>query len=739
MNNLKIKKAAKFLVLTAAIVIVIVMLVFAFYCVKISVEYGNVNFDKDKLLLATSYAEIVDNNDNAIGKTSVNGRTTTNLATVPKHTLEAFLAIEDKDFYSHSGLNYRRIAKSLLTNIKHGYAKEGASTISQQLIKNTHLSNDKTIERKLKEVFLTKKLEKTFTKDEILEIYLNVIYFGNSCFGLEDASSFYFNKTANSLTIAESATLAGLIKSPKLYNPLTNKENCLNRRNLVINQMQKYGFITSAEAQSALSEKLEISQNRKQDCVEKAALDSACTLLNMSEKDVINSQLKISTFIDPKLQKLVDDIDLDMLKIGNVMPNYAIIIENNNDGTIQALRYSNVDILNMKRQPASCLKPFLVYAPNIEDGKINLMTKVDDSPINYGSFSPANADKKYKGYISAKEALSTSSNVCATKLLNYYGIDKAKATAAKFGFNFEKEDNHLALALGSMYHGCDLITLTNAYATLSRGGNYIKPQLIKTIKSKQLPLYASKAAQRQAISPETAYQLTLALQDCSANGTGKKLVKFCKYVACKTGTNGVTNSSSNTDAYNVSYSKEYTVCVWIGATDETLLPSNFNGGNHASIIAKSVWEQLAPQNKFEKPQNIIEKTIDKITYDSSGQIKLADDNAPERYTFDMFFNKKYAPKEKSTLFSDLEHVELDAKYSGNAVKLNFECKKYYNYTLFKSTGDNLEVLQTIDGKNGEIVFTDTNLPTRGAVSYYVVVSTNRSNTSRTSNIAKIIV
>lgn len=735
MKKSKFKKVAKTLALMGLLAFVATFCVFAFYYIKISIEYGDVKFDKEKLVLATSYAQVVDIDNQDIGKTTVDGRSAVLLDTLPTHVKNAFIAIEDQQFYKHNGLNYKRIVKSVLTNIRYGYAKEGASTISQQLIKNTHLSNDKTIERKLKEVFLTKKLEKTFSKDEILEIYLNIIYFGNGCFGIEDASQFYFNKSASDLSIAESATLAGIIKSPKLYNPLTHYENCLQRRNLVIRQMENCGYISENDAHNSTSEELAISKSRKQECIKKAVLDEACTILKMPEKELINSRLKINTFIDAKLQTIVDNIDLSLLETNDGMPNYAIIIENNKDASIQAIRYSNVDILTMKRQPASCLKPFLVYAPNLESGNINLQTKIDDSPINFGGFSPTNADKKFQGYISTKEALSTSSNVCATKLLSYYGIENAKKCATKFGFTFNNKDNHLALALGSMYYGCDLFTLTNSYATLARNGVYMQPKLISGIYSNQMPLYLNKSATTQAISPETAYQLTLALQDCSANGTGKKLSKFSKYVACKTGTNGAPNSSKNTDAYNLSYSTDYTVCVWIGANGQNLLPSTMNGGNHASIIAKSIWEQLNPTTTFTAPQNIVEKAIDKITYEDSGQIKLADKNAPQRYVCNMVFNKKYMPQETSTLFSAPKPVKLTATHTQGQVTLIFSCNKYYTYTIYKCVDDNTHILQTIKNKDGELNYCDKDLPEKGALTYYV--TTNAPNSSKTSSSDKI--
>ena len=733
----RFKKIFNIILILILVSILVCACVLGYFYVRIYAEYGNIKFDKEKLIAATSYVQILDDDGNSLSNASINGRATIKFNQLQPHTINAFIAIEDQNFYEHNGLNYKRMIKSLFTNIKNGYAKEGASTISQQLIKNTHLSNDKTIERKLKEIFLTKKLEKNFSKNDILEIYLNVIYFGNSCFGIEDASNFYFDKSANNLSIAESATLAGIIKSPKIYNPITNFDNCEKRRNLVLSQMEKCGFISTKEFQDSVASNLEIKQNTKQNAIEKPSIDSACKLLNMSEKDLIISNATIKTNIDPSLQKIIDDIDLSFLKYNDSFPDYAIIIENNKDSSVQAIRTSNIDLLNMKRQPASCLKPFLVYCPNFENGKINLLTKIDDSPITFNDFSPSNADKKYHGEISVTEAISSSSNICAAKLLNYYGIENAKKYAQKFGFKFDKNDDHLALSLGSMYYGCDLLTLTNAYATLARNGIYIPIKIVDNIKTKNMTIYQNKSEKTAAISPETAYQLTLALQECSKNGTGKKLNKFSQYVACKTGTHGAHSSTENIDAYNVSYSTDYTICVWIGASANNLLPTNYNGGNHPSIIAKSIWDKLSPNKNFNEPQNIVEKNIDKISYEKNGQIKLADNNAPERFIIKSKFNKKYAPTEVSTIFSNPQAPILTAKKIKNNIELSFVSEKYYEYDILKCINNDIELLSNIKNKSGQQTLLDNITINSTHITYYIVLKT--PNGVRTlSNEVKIL-
>lgn len=188
----------------------------------------------DGMNLLNTQIQIYDNEENQILTASATGQQTTNLAELPNYVGDAFVSIEDKTFYSHNGLNYVRIAKAGVKNMLSGYAKEGASTITQQLIKNIYLTNEKTLSRKVQEAYLAIKLEQKYPKEKILETYLNVIYFGNGAFGIENAARSFFDKPARELTLAESATLAGIIKSPKTYSPTQNKEKCLERRNLVL-------------------------------------------------------------------------------------------------------------------------------------------------------------------------------------------------------------------------------------------------------------------------------------------------------------------------------------------------------------------------------------------------------------------------------------------------------------------------------------------------------------------------
>ena len=734
-----LKKVFKVGIIIFAILVVAISCCLGYYYIKISSKYDNITFDKDKLITATSYAEILDSENQVVSNASIDGRKTIAFDEIPEHTINAFIAIEDQNFYKHNGINYKRILKSIFVNLKSGYAKEGASTISQQLIKNTHLNNEKTLERKHEEFFLTKKLEKSFTKNEIMEAYLNVIYFGNSCFGIENASNFYFDKSASELDIAESAMLAGIIKSPKLYSPILHENDCKARRNLVLNQMAKCNYITSEQEKTESQKDIILSKKTINNCLERNVLNFSAKTLNLAEKDLINSKLKIKTYIKPSLQNFIDNLDLSIFNYDNNIPEYAIIIENNKNGGIEAIRTSEaVNLEDMLRQPASCLKPFLVYAPNFEDGKINLLTKVDDEKTTIADFSPKNAGNKYKGNISVKEAISTSSNVCATKLLNYYGINKAKKTAEKFGFKFTKNDNHLALALGSLYNGCDLLTLTNAYATLANGGKKPNISVVESINGlNDIPLYKNESNKQTVISNETAFLLTKALQDCTKNGTAKKLKEYANVVASKTGTNGAINSNKNTDAYCISYSKDYTVCVWMGIknNDAELLPQNYNGGNQPASISKKIWDYLKPTQKFEIPSGIVKLRIDKENYDNNNTVKLATKETLDRYVIEEYFNKKYAPTLYADTFTAVSKPIFECKVSEKNVILNIETNKHTSYELHRISNGKDELLDTIKSQKNQYIYEDENL-SPNFYEYYIIAEKGES---KKSDIIKVLV
>ena len=324
------KKIVK-ICLTTFLLIIVGLVTFAtIYFFVNYTKFSHLPLDVDALTSPALSIEIYDKDNNIIDEENTfNGEYIT-LDKIPEHTKDAFLSIEDKDFYKHNGINKKRILKAMINNLKSFSLKEGASTISQQLIKNTHLSSEKTFERKIKEVALTKKLENAFTKDEILECYLNVIYFGNNCYGIESASNFYFNKSAENLTLGESCLLAGMIKSPNKYSPVSHPENATKRRNLVLKEMEKDGKIdANALIQNENAPiKLDINKEaeNKLNSYSQASIDEAMKILNLPAKQIAIGGYKIHTYQNDERQTALEEA----LSSTNFQDNdYAGIVNDN--------------------------------------------------------------------------------------------------------------------------------------------------------------------------------------------------------------------------------------------------------------------------------------------------------------------------------------------------------------------------------------------------------------------------
>ena len=376
-----------FLKISAIILLCISVIIFSLLLAYFLITKGAV-LDANKLVGAGQNIIICDENGNEITDASLEiQKKSVSLSKLNPDTINAFIASEDRSFYSHNGLNYKRMIKALFKNIASGSFKEGASTISQQLIKNTHLSSDKTIKRKLKEIKLTKKLEKRYSKDQILEMYLNTIYFGHNCYGLQSAAEFYFNKKAENLNLAESATIVGLLSSPNNYSPFKNPEKSLKRRNIVLHNMLTCGYIDDTVYASTVSLPLNAemkSTNGKYESYISAIFDE------LEEIDFNNYLLtdgcKITTYLDPYAQNQIENLEYPC--------DNAVIITDNFSGGVKAYKTT---VNGAKRQPGSTAKPIFVYAPAIEERQINPFTKILDEKINYSGYSPENYDKKYHG------------------------------------------------------------------------------------------------------------------------------------------------------------------------------------------------------------------------------------------------------------------------------------------------------------------------------------------------------
>ncbi len=611
---------------------------------------------------------------------------TVRIADIPTHTKNAFVCVEDKRFYSHDGFDVKRIAKAALNNLKARSFKEGASTISQQLIKNTHLSQEKTLKRKLKEWKLTRALERKYTKDEILEKYLNTIYFGHNCFGINAAAKFYFSKSATDLTLGESAILAGLVKSPNNYSPFRRPEECKKRKAVVLALMQNNKKITPAQKQAALEEPLPQRRNDSHLGYAHFMFDELSAL---AEKlgFTVGGKVELYTYLQPDVQSHLENMDFKSLNCGK-----TVLVADNATGGYKACVS---DVGNIRRLPGSVIKPLLVYGPAMEENFLSPATQILDEKVNYGGYQPENYDNEYHGYVSARTAIEKSLNIPAVKTLQAVGVKKCADYLRKMRFPVPEEDESLALALGGMKEGFTLRELTDGYSALANGGEYTEGGFIREIKINGQSVYRRKIKRTKIFSKETAYLLTDTLKSTAKNGTAKKLRSLPFEIAAKTGTSGT--KQGNRDAYSISYTTKDCVAVWLGNADNSKI--EHTGGGVPCNIAQSVHQFLYEYygkslSPFPQPDGVIKMALDKDAYEKEHTLMQADKLSPAEHHVYELFNKNAQPKQTSARFSCPTVRAPTTAIDEKGVRIDFgrEYPDYYEYKIERKGKDGTKTL-----------------------------------------------
>ena len=735
MANTKLKKI-KFIVCFFIIFFIYVfVLFFILFNFNLLNNFSSVPFNKEKLSYNTTNVNVYNNKGIKI-KPNIQEVKNVLFEEIPQTVIDAFISIEDKNFYKHKGVNYKRIVKALIKNIRTFSIAEGASTISQQLIKNTHLTNKKTLKRKIDEILLAKNMESTMTKNEIITAYLNAIYFGLNTFGINSASQRYFSKNVFELNLAESATLAGIINSPKKFSPINKKENCLKRRNIVLKEMLKDKKISLEEYNDAIKQDLNLKLNSNfsgNNNYYNCAVEEACNVLKMSEKDFLINNYKIYTYLDEDLQKILENEILKTKDIANDITNninenidsLATIVDNKTGGIKAFYGKSEHNLINIYRQPGSILKPIITYAPAIENNKIMPLTPILDEKYASGDYKPKNYKNKYYGWISAKESLAKSLNIPSVKILETIGIKAAKEFTEKIGINLDKKDNNLSIALGGLTKGLKILDIVNGYQTFANNGKFIKLGFVKEIRDNNNQIiYKHSENGKQVMKTSTAYLITDMLKESVNNGTSKKLKNNFVEIAAKTGTVGVNNTyNENSDLWNISYTNENTTCVWCGSTNKNLLNKNLTGGNLPTIIAKNIYaKQNLKEISFVKPNSVKEVEISKLDLECNNKLLLASPSTPDRYKIKAYFSKDNLPKNISNTFDKIEPIKLNLeKIEENMVYISFISKQYLDIELVRESEDNKKILMTIKNKTGKVEFCDKNLECNNFYNYKLII------------------
>ena len=598
------------------------------------------------------------------------------ISNIKQEVKNAFIATEDKNFYKHNGIDFLRMVKAGLVNLKDMSYSQGASTISQQLVKNTQLSPDKTIKRKLDEIKLTQKLENLYTKDEIITMYLNTIYFGEGCYGIENASKFYFNKSVNDLNLNEITLLVASINSPSHVNPIKNLDKTKARQKIVIERMKECGYITDKEINEVNNAQTIIygKQDNEFDFYISCALDEIKDTIGLSPYEIKNC--KIFTGLNKEYQNYLYSKGKDF------ETDYQSIIIDNSTLLINAY-YSTCG--GIERMPASTIKPLLVYAPAIDKNLISECSIISDEITDFAGYKPTNFNNKYYGEVTVRDALKLSLNIPSVKILNSVGIDMAKDYLKKMDL-FDSSSS-LSLALGSTDNGFKLKNLAAAYSTFANYGKYIKPHYInKIIDSSGKEIYSFKENKIKVFKESTASIITDILKDCSSSGTAKLLKDLHYSVATKTGTLG--NKDGNTDAYSISHTSDKTVASWLGYSNSMLMDNSITGGGLATKnnyhILKNIYNDKKPKDFEIFGCEYLD--IDKYLLETSNEIMLASENTPPKYIAKYLFAKDNKPINTSNMFNS-PNFKADISLQDNKVEIKVSKPTIYKIKIYKKDSD----------------------------------------------------
>ncbi|HZG88560.1 PBP1A family penicillin-binding protein [Paenibacillus sp.] len=540
----------------------------------------------EKLDLAEATV-VYDKNGDEWTKLFMQNRELVTLEEVPDLLEDAIIATEDQRFYEHAGVDLWSLGRALVKDIIARDLVEGGSTITQQLAKNLFLSADKTFFRKATEMSIALALDNNFSKDKILEMYLNRIYYGNGAYGVKAAAKLHFNKDdLDQLNLLEIAVLAGMPKAPETYSPTNNPEKAVDRASIVLALMRDQGYITEAERREALNAQLgkpAAGRDKTASAMKDYILAEAARVTGMTEEEIYIGGYKIHTTVDPQAQRAMDRAFADPELFPEDGPEQiaqgAMVIVDPKTGGVAAMNGGRNYVQKgwnraiVKRQPGSAFKSIAVYAPALETGNWQPYSRLRDEKLSFGDYSPSNLSGKYAGEVTMMEAVKRSINVPAVWLLNEIGVDKGLQFARKLGIDMDAADRNLAIALGGLTHGATPLEMARAYGAFANDGMLAQTHVItKVLDSDDLPVYEFKPAAERVMSERTAYYMTVLLESVTSKGGTGTRANFGRPVAGKTGTTqlglkGVKDSAGNRDIWFVGYTPEYAAAVWMGFDD----------------------------------------------------------------------------------------------------------------------------------------------------------------------------
>lgn len=564
--------------------------------------------------------EIYDHKDNGVGSLYSQKGTYVSLEHISKNVQNAVISTEDRSFWTNPGFDIKGILRSVVSLIiNRGSIAGGGSTLTQQLVKNTLLSQKQTFLRKGQEIFMAVQMNRVYTKSEILAMYLNNAYFGNGVWGVEDASELYFGKHASELSVGEGATLAAMLRNPSYYNPIDHMDNAISRRNLVLTLEVEAGHLTSAQADAAKQTTLTLNNNYNEDSTDKypyyfdAVIEEAESK-GFSENDLLNKGYKIYTSLDTNYQDALDQTWANDNNFqndasdGTKVQASSVAIDPQTGGVraIEGGRGTHVFLgynyaTQLHRSPGSTLKPLMVYTPALENG-YHYDSELSDKKQSFGknNYSPSNWNGVYQNTVPMYTALANSLNVPAVWLLNKIGVQKGVSSLKRFGITLEKKDQNLAAALGGVSTGVSPLTMARAYAAFANDGKMPQTHFIrKIVDATGTTVYQADTQSKQVMASSVAKEMTSMMMDTYNNGTGASAKPYGYTVAGKTGSTETPkewNVNGDKDQWAVGYTPDVVVATWTGFayTTKTHYLQTGDGGNVDSIF-KSEMTNLLPE------------------------------------------------------------------------------------------------------------------------------------------------
>ncbi|WP_297819667.1 PBP1A family penicillin-binding protein [uncultured Lactobacillus sp.] len=618
--------------------ILIVLICFLSVCTYYTVKVKTSNISNLKASLSTTTTIFDDKNQKAGSLYSQKG-TFVELDKISPNIQNAVISTEDRTFYKNPGFSIKGMARAAILGIVHRGIVGGGSTLTQQLAKNALLTQQQTFSRKIEELFFAIEINHTYSKKDILTMYLNNAYFGNGVWGVQDASKKYFGKDASDVNLSEAATIAGMLKNPSGFNPIDHMQNALKRRNVVLGLMRSNNKITEAQEKQAQSESLVLRDTFIQDDGYRypyffdAVVDEAINRYGLSEEDVMNKGLKIYTTLDPSYQSAMQDsfnngYNFPPSPSDGTKAQGASVAMDPKTGAVRAVvggRGQHVfrgynRATQMKRQPGSTMKPLAVYSPALQNG-YHYDSELSNKLQKFGKndYEPHNVDNQYSNEIPMYKALAESKNVPAVWLLDKIGVNKGVQSVENFGIHVNKNDRNLALALGGLSSGVSPLQMARAYSAFANEGNlpnqaYFITKI--TDASGKVLAQNNNPGSHRIISNNTAKEMTSMLLGVFTNGTGASAQPDGFQVAGKTGSTEVPNSYGfgTKDQWIVGYTPDIVVSTWVGF-DRTDQQHYMQGISETGVtrLYKSEMENILPyspqtQFKVKSPQVIAKNT-----------------------------------------------------------------------------------------------------------------------------------